>query len=211
MGWKLTSQHVKWAQEVQAKYGVPASVTLGQFIYESGAGTSDMAQQANNGFGVKGSGDAGSYYSRGSSWAKYSSMHESFLAYGKLLNNNRYTQHTKNTDSVKEYLQGLVKGGYCNDSDYVSNVMSIIKSNNLTQYDSYNSSWNHGVTPSDKQNGESKDSSWMHGVDPTYNPTTSDGSDSGFFTGVAMSVVKVVFILVLVILGVLFVSQAFRG
>lgn len=190
MAHNITSQHVEWAKEVQKHYGVPASVTLGQFIYESGAGTSNMAKLANNGFGVKGTGNAGSYYSRGSSWAKYYTMHDSFLAYGRLLTNERYTKHTASASNTREYLEGLVKGGYCSDSDYVSNVMSIIKSNNLTQYDG------------DSYNVPESTGSLLTGV---------TSSDDGFFTGIAKNVTKVVFIIVLCILGVLFLAGAFRG
>lgn len=184
---KITEQHVKWAQQVQSKYGVPASVTLGQFIYESGAGTSNMAKVANNGFGVKGSGDAGSYESRGSSWAKYSSMEQSFMAYGQLLQKDRYTQYTKTAKTSQEYLQGLVKGGYCNDSDYVSNVMSIIKSNDLEKY-------NTGAS--------------FSGSSTTENTSSND---AGFFENIAINITKICICLVLVILCVLFISQSFGG
>lgn len=42
------------------KYGVPASLTLAQAILESNWGTSGLTQKANNLFGIKGTGPAGS-------------------------------------------------------------------------------------------------------------------------------------------------------
>lgn len=45
---------------------------------------------------------------------------------------------------------------------------------------------------------------------PVYNLDTGD-TDMGFFEGIAKTVVKILFMSVLVILGVLFLSQAFRG
>ncbi len=55
--------YIEYALEMQKKYGVPASVILGQFQYESSCGTSHMARVANNCFGCKGKGPAGSYIS----------------------------------------------------------------------------------------------------------------------------------------------------
>ena len=46
---------IRLAQETQAKYGVPASVTLAQYATESGYGKSWLARNANNYFGMTGS------------------------------------------------------------------------------------------------------------------------------------------------------------
>lgn len=185
----LTSEEIKWAQDVQKNNGVPASVTLGQYIFESGAGTSNLAKLHNNGFGVTGSGDAGTYYNKGRAWAKYSSMEQSFKAYGELLNSPRYTEHTAGAANTREYLEGLVAGGYCSDPGYVENVMQVIADNNLSQYDTESGS------------GEV--------ISGGVIPTSSE--DSGFWVNTAKTVVKVVFLLVLVILCVLFMYSAFRG
>ena len=116
---------------VKEKYGVPESVTLGQAIYESGLGKSNIANQANNWFGMKGSGTAGQY---NSTWAKYNSVYDSFDAYGKLLSKDRYTKHTKNATTDSEYINGIIKGGYCDDEGYTTNILSIISSNKLDRY-----------------------------------------------------------------------------
>lgn len=42
------------AQEIQAEHGILTSITLAQAILESNWGQSDLAQQGNNLFGVKG-------------------------------------------------------------------------------------------------------------------------------------------------------------
>lgn len=126
---------------MQARYGAPASVMLGQFVYESGAGTSHLARVANNCFGIKGTGPAGSYRSStGSKWRKYHNKKESFEDYAKLVTNDRYSKYTKKSKNPETFLKGLVKGGYCPDAGYVSNVMSIIRKNSFTKYDSSSSS-----------------------------------------------------------------------
>lgn len=132
----VSQTYINYAIEMQTKYGCPASVMLGQFVYESAAGTSHLAQVANNCFGIKGTGPAGSYTSAsGSKWRKYNSKYESFEDYAKLVTNSRYSKYTGNSKDPETFLKGLVKGGYCPDSGYVSAVMSIIRSYGFTKYD----------------------------------------------------------------------------
>lgn len=129
--------YIEYALEMQKKYGVPASVILGQFQYESSCGTSHMARVANNCFGCKGKGPAGSYISpSGKKWRKYHNKKESFQDYARIVSNDRYSKYTKRSKDPKTFLEGLVKGDYCRDPGYVSNVMKIIRSNNYTKYDS---------------------------------------------------------------------------
>lgn len=49
------------AVEDMRKHRVPASLTIAQAILESGWGTSELATKANNLFGIKGTGPAGTY------------------------------------------------------------------------------------------------------------------------------------------------------
>ena len=124
MSHKITPEIENYAHEVKEKYGVPESITLAQAIYESSLGKSNLAQKNNNWFGIKSSGG----------WAKYDSARESFLAYGKLLSKDRYTQYTKNATTDSEYINGVVKGGYCDDEGYTTNILSIISNNKLDKY-----------------------------------------------------------------------------
>ena len=118
MAFTITPELENYAHGVKEKYGVPESVTLGQAIYESSLGQSNIAKQANNWFGMKGTGTAGSY----NGWQKFNNVSESFDAYGKLLSKERYTSQTKNATTTAEYLQGIVNGGYCSDAGNVSNI-----------------------------------------------------------------------------------------
>ena len=127
---KFTENDIALAKEVQEKYGVPASVTLAQYALESGYGKSTVGK--NNYFNIKGNGTGG--------YRDYSSKEESFLDYGELLSNDRYTSHTKDAQNLQEYVQGIKDAGYAEDPNYVSKLVTIITANNLTQYDtnSYN-------------------------------------------------------------------------
>ena len=122
---RFTSEDIELAKKVNSKYGVPVSVTLGMYALESGYGKSTVGK--NNYFNIKGKGQGG--------YADYSSKEDSFMAYGELLTKERYTSQTSNANSIQDYVQGVKNGGYAEDPKYVSKVMSVIKSNNLTQYD----------------------------------------------------------------------------
>ena len=122
---RFSNEEIALAQKVQDTYGVPVSITLAQYGLESGYGNSTVGK--NNYFNIKGDGTGG--------YRDYSSKEESFMDFGKLLSSNRYTEHTSKAQSVQEYIEGVKAGGYAEDPEYVSKVMSIINSNNLTAYD----------------------------------------------------------------------------
>ena len=183
MSIKIDSEVVNYAHMVKEKYGVPESVTLGQAIYESGLGKSNIANKANNWFGMKGSGTAGQY---NGTWAKYNSVYDSFEAYGKLLSKDRYTKHTKNATTTAEYLQGVVDGGYCPDAGYVTDVLNIINSNNLEKYN----------TSEYKGTSDISDSE-------------SNGDTLTGMKGILSNIVSWVLIIVILILAILFLINAF--
>ena len=183
MSIKIDSEIINYAHMVKEKYGVPESVTLGQAIYESGLGKSNIANQANNWFGMKGSGNAGQY---NGTWAKYNSVYDSFDAYGKLLTKERYTSHTKNAKTTAEYLQGVVDGGYCPDAGYVTDVLNIINDNNLEKYN----------TSEYKGTSDISDSE-------------SNGDTLTGMKGILSNIVSWVLILVILVLAILFLVSAF--
>ena len=127
---KFSSEAIQLAQQTQNKYGVPASVTLAQYALESGYGTSYLAKTKNNYFGMR-NGSEG--------FQTFDSMAESFDAHGKLLAGSRYAPKTVGVTNAREYVEAIADT-YAPPSDgnegYVDKIMSIIDSNNLTQYDS---------------------------------------------------------------------------
>ena len=136
----ISSQVIKYAQETQAKYGVPASVTIAQYGVESGWGTSNLATSANNYFGVTGSNvkTGASVTANGRTFAKYDSMQESFDDHGRLLSTTKYTALHGNTTDPYAYVDAIAET-YAPSSDgnsgYATLVKQVIKDNNLTQYD----------------------------------------------------------------------------
>lgn len=147
----------------QKKSGILASVSLAQFILESGYGKSELAQNANNCFGMKKS-LSGNTWS-GSSWdgksiytkktqeeengqmititadfRKYPNVeysiadHSAYLLGAKNGSALRY-DGLKDCTDYKKAVQIIKDGGYATSSSYVSNLCSIIERWNLTQYD----------------------------------------------------------------------------
>lgn len=127
---KFTDEDIRLAQKVQATYGIPASVTLAQYALESAYGTSSLARNNNNYFGMK----AGS-----NGWQSFASKEASFMAYGKLMSSDLYTSKTNGATTIDEYVYRFAET-YAPSSDgnynYAGKVMAIINQNDLTQYDS---------------------------------------------------------------------------
>ena len=114
----------------------------------------------------------------------YNSKEESFMNYGKLLSGERYTSQTANATTVQEYVQGVKNAGYAEDEKYVDKVNSIIDSNNLTQYDT------------GKYSGGSSGSSGSSGFSSNGVKWWGD-------------VVIVIFAVLLIVIGVVFIALAF--
>ncbi|MES5883193.1 glucosaminidase domain-containing protein [Bacillus cereus group sp. MG21] len=137
------------AQRIQKQTGIPASIILGQIIFESSGkypgGLSGLAYNNKNLFGIKGKGTAGTAnmwskeYDAGgnrvSGFRAYNSYAESINDHAKLLQNERYAKHLRNARSVEDFARGIKAGGYATDPNYANQLIGIIKSNGLTKYD----------------------------------------------------------------------------
>lgn len=152
------------ARADMAKSGVLASVTTAQAILESGYGSTELARNANNFFGMKcslsgntwpgstwdgvskyrkqtGEEDAnGNAYTITADFRKYASAADSVADHSAYLlgamngSKQRYAGLKGEADPAKAI--GIIKaGGYATDTKYVSKVLSIINKFNLTKYD----------------------------------------------------------------------------
>ncbi len=133
--------------------GVPASIKMAQAILESADGTSYLATNGNNHFGIKcGSRWQGATVYRkdddrdkngnliASCFRKYGSADESFKAHSDFLNNNsRYAFlfQYKKTD-YRRWARGLKQAGYATSTTYPEKLIRIIEENNLYRLDNMN-------------------------------------------------------------------------
>lgn len=139
------------AVEDMRRYGVPASLTIAQAILESNWGKSGLTQKANNLFGIKGTGTAGSItmptveykgqtrYTTNAKFRKYHSWSESVEDHTRLIMNGtrdkpkRY--HGVLWADYKTAATAIWKGGYATDPNYPQKLISIIEKYDLDQYD----------------------------------------------------------------------------
>ena len=131
--------------------GIPASIKLGQAILESGAGTSKLAEKANNHFGVKcGSiwnGDsyglkdderAFLVFKKKSCFRKYNNADESFIDHSEFIRRpNGPYQFLFSLDrkDYKGWAYGLKKAGYATADDYPQKLIKVIETYQLYQFD----------------------------------------------------------------------------
>ena len=146
------------------KSGILASVSLAQFILESGYGQSELAQSANNVFGMKKSlsgntwagsswdgvsvytkntqedDGSGNLYTITADFRKYACLEDSIADHSAYLlgaingTKLRY-DGIKGCTDYKKAIQIIKAGGYATDTKYVEKIISLIDKWNLTQYD----------------------------------------------------------------------------
>ena len=147
----------------QKKTGVLASISLAQFILESGYGKSELAQVANNCFGMKKSlsgntwagsvWDGKSIYTKKTkeqrSWGtetvtaefrKYACIEDSIADHSAYLTGARKGsalryEGLKGCTDYRKAAQIVKAGGYATSTAYVDKLCSIIEQWKLTQYD----------------------------------------------------------------------------
>lgn len=159
----------------QKKTGILASVSMAQFILESGYGKSELAQHANNVFGMKCSlsgntwsgstwdgkskytkqtkeqNTDGSYETITADFRKYPSVedsisdHSAYLLGAKNGGELRY-DGLKGCTNYKKAVQIIKNGGYATSLTYVENLCSIIERWNLrNSYKRWDKAWVHSA------------------------------------------------------------------
>lgn len=152
-----------WAREDMGASGVLASITIAQAILESGWGTTELATQANNYFGMKTNlsgntwnsvwdgvskytkntqeqDESGNAFTIQADFRKYSCAlesirdHSCYLTGAMAGNTLRYVGLVGERD-YRKGIQIIKDGGYATDVEYVSKICRIIQKYNLTEYD----------------------------------------------------------------------------
>ena len=126
------------------------SVVIAQAICESGWGQSTIMMKANAIFGIKATSswkgkvynantqecyDGSTYTNITACFRAYNSLAESISDYFDLITKlERYRKATV-AETPLECITAIKNGGYATSPTYINTIMSIINSNNLTQYD----------------------------------------------------------------------------
>ncbi len=138
--------------------GVPASITLAQGLLESQAGTSELAVQAKNHFGIKCKSywQGETYFHEDDDYDKNGNLTEScFRYYNSVLES--YVDHSNFLLQSENYAPlfdlpkedfagwawGLKKSGYATDKYYAVKLIKLIQEFELYKYDSAQNPWKH--------------------------------------------------------------------
>ncbi len=123
-------------------YGIPASITLAQGLFESGNGNGDLAKIANNHFGIKCTSDwkGKSYYKDDDNvndcFRVYDKPEDSYRDHSEFLKRKRYAPLFElDKNDYQGWANGLKQAGYATNPKYPQLIISIIQKYNLDQYD----------------------------------------------------------------------------
>jgi len=133
----------------QAKFGIPASISLAQGILESASGTSDVCKNSKNHFGIKcfnkkhkkwGKGHKGKCWNAHDDKATdhfviFATDWDSWRRHSTFLSEyDRYRPLFKTTD-YKKWAWGLQKAGYATSKTYAVKLIKLIETLNLQRFD----------------------------------------------------------------------------
>lgn len=126
------------------KYRIPASITLAQGLLESGAGTSELAVNANNHFGIKcQQAWGGKTYrmdddEKDECFRKYDSPEDSYRDHSLFLTTRDRYAFLFDLDMLdyKAWARGLKEAGYATNPRYAELLIRIVDENELYLYDS---------------------------------------------------------------------------
>ena len=135
-------QYKDLAIEEMLRYNIPASITLAQGIFESGAGRSELSVKGNNHFGIKCHGWTGrSVYhdddTRNECFRAYDNVLQSYEDHSKFLRYNvRYNSlFTLQRTDYRGWAQGLKACGYATNPRYADKLIELIELYKLYELD----------------------------------------------------------------------------
>jgi flagellum-specific peptidoglycan hydrolase FlgJ len=135
----------------QDQTGVPASVTIAQAILESYWGSSRLAREANNYFGIKAqtrTGPAGAVWfdvweviggrnvMQSEPFRAYNNVAESFVDHGRFFTeNSRYARALAARDDPQQFAREVNRAGYATDPAYAGKLIGLMDRYNLYRFD----------------------------------------------------------------------------
>lgn len=142
-----------YVKKYAPSYGIKVySPIIAQAILESAYGTSELAVNAHNYFGLKyregrcktcigvytkvgtEQNPDGSYVSSSMEWCKFNDMENGVIGYFDFINISNYS-NLKGVTEPRKYLEYIKADGYATSLDYVDNLMSVIENWSLIDYD----------------------------------------------------------------------------
>jgi len=140
---RYVKKYADMAVQEMLRSGVPASITLAQGMLESGNGTSRLATEGNNHFGIKchkgweGKSMRHDDDAPGECFRVYDSVAESYRDHSDFL---RYRDRYKflfdlERADYKGWAYGLKQAGYATDPGYPAKLIKYIEDYNLARYD----------------------------------------------------------------------------
>lgn len=120
----------------QKNNGIPASITLAQGLLESAAGTSKLAREGNNHFGVKchRSFKGDSTFVGSTCYRKYRSVQDSYLDHSRFLKGKRYESlFALDMTDYRGWARGLKRCGYATDPLYAEKLINMIETYGLDE------------------------------------------------------------------------------
>ena len=135
-------QYKDIAIEQMKRWRIPASITLAQGIFESGAGQSELTRRSNNHFGIKCHGWTGRTVYKDDDAANecfraYDSAFDSFEDHSRFLaSGQRYRSlFSLSTTDYKGWARGLKAAGYATNPQYAQRLIDLIQLYKLYEYD----------------------------------------------------------------------------
>lgn len=146
------------------RHKIPASITMAQGLVETGAGTSRLAREGNNHFGIKchrawqGQRIYADDDLKGECFRKYLSAGDSYEDHSNFLKQPRYkVLYTYSITDYQSWARGLQQCGYATNKGYANMLIKVIEQYELYELD-------RGRYPR-----------WMSGRPaPSYTPSVSD-------------------------------------
>ena len=150
-------QYREIAQKKMQEYKIPASITLAQGIFESACGTSRLAKEGNNHFGIKchknWEGDTIRIDDDElqECFRKYQSVEESFNDHSLFLTTrSRYKDlFSLNILDYPAWARGLKIAGYATNPEYANRLISLIERFNIAYWDT--AYVQHGISMVEKK------------------------------------------------------------
>ncbi len=134
---KFALDQARRANAAGSGYCVPESVTVAQAMLESASGSSRVARDNNNFFGIKTYSGSSRCMKSSSVYCAYSSVTDSFLDHNSFFyKNGRYAQAIACRSDFSCFARKIAQAGYAEDPTYSSQLLSIISRNNLAGYNS---------------------------------------------------------------------------